>query len=395
MKSIESMYKIGAGPSSSHTMGPERAALKLKEMYNNVKSVRCELYGSLALTGEGHLTDKIIIDTLKPIPCDIVFDLKTNLELHENTMRFFVTLEDGTEFVWTILSIGGGEIKIIELESEQANENVYEYNKFNDFKKYFDTPDEIIKYLYETEPNLHAHLVKVMNVMCASVDRGLKAEGILPGKIRLQRLAKKLFETAQDREDYLLSAFAQAVNEENASGGQIVTAPTCGACGIIPAVIYYYKNYKKTKKEKLINGLAIAGLLGALVRENASISGAEAGCQAEVGTATAMAAGMIAYLEGEDLEVIEKAASKGFEHQLGLTCDPVLGYVQVPCIQRNTVGVNKANLAYNIVKNVAGELVFDFDTMTLVMYETGKDLKMEYRETSLGGLAKYYGRASK
>ena len=390
MKSIESIYKIGAGPSSSHTMGPENAALTLKKMYSNIASVKCELYSSLALTGIGHLTDKIIIDTLYPIPCEIIFDFKKVYKEHENAMCFFVTLQTGEEFKWTIFSTGGGDITILELNQKSNITDIYQIDKFKDFKKANKTNDELLKNIYITEPTLKMHLKKVMDVMIESVELGITTSGIIPGKLNLKRSAKEIFEAANNDENMLLSSFSQAVSEQNASGGHIVTAPTCGACGIIPSIIYYYKKYKNMDDNKLIDGLAIAGLLGTLVRHNASISGAEAGCQAEIGTATSMAAGMIAFINDEELEYIEKAAIVGMEHQLGLTCDPILGYVQVPCIQRNAIGVNKALSAYKLAITNNNPPLIDFDEMTLVMFETGKDLRSEYRETSKGGMAKAY-----
>lgn len=387
MKSVESIYKIGFGPSSSHTMGPERACLKLKEYFPQVTEVRVVLYGSLALTGEGHLTDQIIKQTLAPIPTIIEFDYHTPKD-HANTLEFYIQ-HDGRETLWTVESIGGAEIIIKELNEANTEEDItHPYTTLEAFKAQFgDDVEAIIDYLLKSEPNLATHCQSVYQTMIAAVERGLNAQGKLPGKIGLERQAKTMLSRAQS-EIAKLSAYAQAVSEENASGGRIVTAPTCGACGVIPAIIYHHQQ-QGFDPQTLIRGLIVAGLLGDLVRHNASISGAEAGCQAEIGTSTAMGAALFAYLDKQPLSIIECAATIGLEHQLGLTCDPVLGYVQQPCINRNAMAVSKAMMACEYAKSIQ-QHTFSFDEITRVMMETGVAIIPELRETSLGGLAKCY-----
>lgn len=388
MKSIKTLYKIGYGPSSSHTMGPEQACLLAKQKYNNIKDINVTLYGSLALTGVGHLTDKVIKKTIDPIACNIEFDYTTKQD-HANTFKFEINLDNNEVIIWHIISIGGGDIIIKELPSgDNDDSNTYSLTTFNEFKQ-LGSVEDIIDYLFKTETDLDKHLEDVYNTMIDSVNRGLSSnEEVLPGKLKLKRQAKTMNRYA-DTKELMLSSYAQAVSEENASGGQIVTAPTCGACGIIPAIIYFYEKNKNLNHNKIIRGLALAGLLGTLIRHNGSISGAEAGCQAEVGSATSMGAALISYFEGKDVDEIECSAVIGLEHQLGLTCDPVLGYVQLPCINRNAMGVVKAYMASKYASSIK-QHTFSFDQIVKVMYETGKDLNSNYRETSLGGLAKMY-----
>lgn len=387
MKSITTLYKIGFGPSSSHTMGPEQACLLARKQYSNIKYIDVTLYASLALTGKGHLTDKIITKTLAPIPCDITFDYKTPVN-HANTFVFKIFLEDGQKILWHIKSIGGGDIVIDELEQATSNENQIPFNSWQEFKDNFNTSDEIIDFLLTNDQSLKSHINHVFDTMINCIDLGKDKTEILPGKLQLPRFGHQLLANANNIETYL-AAYAQIVGEENASGNKIVTAPTCGACGIIPAIIYYYYKHEQVSRDKLERGLIIAGLIGNLIRHNASISGAEAGCQAEIGSATSMGAVLISYLHNLDLQQIEIAAIIGLEHQLGLTCDPILGYVQYPCINRNAMGVVKAYHAYQFAKNNIKQLL-DLDKMIDVMYQTGTDLKNEYRETSLGGIAKAY-----
>lgn len=389
MISQRDVFKIGAGPSSSHTMGPERASIMFKDAYPTLKSVKCTLFGSLALTGRGHLTDWIIEKSLAPVPVEFVWNYTESNIGHENTMMFDGVLEDGTEISWTIYSIGGGDVKIVGFDQEQEQLDVYPHNNFTEISEYCESKGiSYYDYVMEFEPDVIEHLTNVWNVMKDAIKRGISTEGKIPGELGVVRRAKALYES--DSSQMRLEAYGYAVNEENASGGQIVTAPTCGAAGVLPAILKYYQDELELSDEKVIEGLAVAGLLGAVVKNNATISGAEGGCQAEVGTATAMAAGAAAYLNGCTNRQIEAAAEIGLEHQIGLTCDPVLGYVQVPCIQRNAVGAGKAKTAFKIAQATADEEQVYFDTIVDVMYETGKDMAAEYRETSLGGLAKLY-----
>lgn len=389
MISIKDVFKIGAGPSSSHTMGPERASLMFKAAYPTLASVKCTLFGSLALTGKGHLTDWIIEKSLSPVPVEFVWNyLESNIG-HENTMMFNGVLEDGTEVEWTIYSIGGGDVKIIGFDQEETPKDVYPHNTFTEISDYCQLNNlSYFDYIMEFEPEVLEHLTDVWNVMKKAIYRGINCDGKIPGELGVIRRAKALFNS--DSKHMRLEAYAYAVNEENASGGQIVTAPTCGAAGVLPAILKYYQDDLDLFDEQVIEGLAVAGLLGAVVKQNATVSGAEGGCQAEVGTATAMAAGAAAYLNGCNNRQIEAAAEIGLEHQIGLTCDPVLGYVQVPCIQRNAVGAGKAKTAFKIAQATANDEQIYFDTIVEVMYQTGKDMAAEYRETSLGGLAKLY-----
>lgn len=393
MKSIKNVYKIGAGPSSSHTMGPERACLQLKEYYQEIgiESVKCNLYGSLALTGKGHLTDYIIEHTLAPIPTVVEFHMTKALPAHENGMELISTLKNGEVMTWTIYSIGGGDIIVEELAKENTNGDIYPHNTMNEISAYcIEKGINFYEYIMEFEPEVKEYMVAVLAVMQQAIQSGLEKEGALPGKLQLQRRAKKLYEMDSNDPEMVLSAYATAVNEENASGGTIVTSPTCGACGVLPAVLRYNREEYNLSDDKLIEGLMVAALFGNLVKNNASVSGAEAGCQAEVGTATAMAAAAIAHLKGHDIQTIEAAAEIAFEHQLGLTCDPVMGYVQLPCIQRNAMGAVKARLAAKLAAADPSLEMVDFDTIVRVMYETGKDMASGYRETSTGGIAKYF-----
>ncbi len=386
MKSIKNVYKIGSGPSSSHTMGPETAAKLFVKSFPNSDHVNCTLFGSLALTGKGHLTDYIINEVFDSaqIKCDIKFDYTTKVS-HPNTMIFKTN-----EIIWTVRSIGGGEITIDERPSNSLDTELYSENNFSSIIAYCKKNEiDLYEYIDKYEDNIYSYLVDIWQVMKKSVRRGLEAEGNLPGELQVSRKARSLLEDA-DEQQLLICSYAYAVSEENAAGGQIVTAPTCGACGVLPSVLYdLYTNHNITE-ELIIKGLAVAALIGQIIINNASVSGAEAGCQAEIGSATAMTAAAISYINGESLRVIEASAEIGLEHQLGLTCDPVLGYVQIPCIQRNALGANKAIIASRLAKVISSTENIEFDVIVKVMYETGKDLMSEYRETSIGGLAKYY-----
>lgn len=403
METIKTIYKIGSGPSSSHTMGPEKAVEvfldKVKD--KDIDYYKAYLYGSLALTGYGHLTDKVIKKTFGKLQGEVIFDLKRQDLLHPNQMKI-KGLKDG-EVVETfeLISVGGGNIeevkegKIIS-ESNSNNPLVYEHTLLEDIIKYCNENEiTLVEYVKAREEGIEDYLVEVYNVMSDAIERGINTEGEIPGELKIKRKAKKMYRNYTEEygdKSVLLSAFAYAVNEENACGNTIVTAPTCGACGTLPAVLKYYEKIFLKSKEKIVDALMIAGLIGTITRHNASISGAEAGCQAEVGTATAMGAAAIMYLMNPtgDLKKIDAAAEIGLAHQLGLTCDPVLGYVQVPCIQRNPVAANKALLAAKLAKQILEDEPTSFDSIVEVMYETGKDLKADYRETSTGGLAKYY-----
>lgn len=399
MQSLYEFYKIGNGPSSSHTMGPKRAVDRFINIHQDIDKLKVILYGSLALTGKGHLTDSIIKSAAKDIETEIIFDTKKECTVHPNIMQI-IGFKDGKQIDdWTVYSVGGGTIKI-EGQEEATPKDIYELSKFEDIKLYCKKNNlKLYEYVYNVEGyNIKEYLKTVWDAMREAVERGLVASGKMPGRLRIMRNAKNVYNTVVDNEDEalkqtrLLTSYAIAVSEENASGGKIVTAPTCGASGVLPAVLYYYNKDKNVEEHTIIEALAIAGLIGNIVKTNASISGAECGCQAEVGTACSMAAAAAAYILGLDIDRIENAAESAMEHHLGLTCDPVYGYVQVPCIERNAVGAQRAVNAAKMAMLMGKYRSISFDVVVETMYETGKDLHSHYRETSEGGLAKKYCR---
>lgn len=397
MKSLRELYKVGRGPSSSHTMGPERACNYCKNKYTDFDWVKVVLYGSLAKTGRGHNTDRVIKETFAPCDVNIVFDCETVDIPHPNTMD--ITLfkngnEIGTE---RVLSVGGGIIKI-EGEKEVETENVYRFKSFNDIANYCKEENlRLWQYVVEEEgEEILDYLSEIWEKMKRSVRYGLKAEGTLPGGLDVQRKAKKLYntrhidESAQTKENRLVCAYAFAVSEQNASSHTIVTAPTCGSAGVLPAVLYYEQELRGFKDEDIVKALATAGVIGNLIKTNASISGAECGCQAEIGSACSMAAAALGELFGLGIDEIEYATEIAMEHHLGLTCDPVGGLVQIPCIERNAVAAMRAINAVSLGSFLGETRKISFDLVVEVMFETGKDLKRRYRETSEGGLAKLY-----
>lgn len=397
MYSIKELYKIGCGPSSSHTIGPLKAASIFKERYPNLTSVEVKLYGSLALTGKGHLTDYIIEKGLMPIPCKIEFDLSFTPP-HPNTVDFTGFVDDEKVAFMRVFSVGGGAI-VIDGEAPRELDKIYKLSTLRDIKQYCkDYKLRLYEYVDMVEDNdFNNYLELIYTTMLNSIDRGLNTTGILPGSLQIKRKANYIYFQKSNENDISeierrrVVAYAYAVTEENASGGEIVTAPTCGASGVLPACLKYALDKNKYSHEEIINALKTAGLIGNLVKTNGSISGAEAGCQAEVGTACCMAAAFIAELDGGNLDQIESAAEIALEHHLGLTCDPVDGYVQIPCIERNAVAslraIDAAKLA-SYLNNADSKISFDLVVET--MLQTGKDLPYLYRETSEGGLAKKY-----
>lgn len=400
MESLKELYKIGVGPSSSHTMGPQRAALRILQMYPDALRFHVDLYGSLALTGKGHLTDYIIEKTFAPKP--VSFSLKSDaLPFHPNGMIIHVYDQDNQEInAIEVYSVGGGTI-LFKGEMEEEPQHVYQQNTMSEILEYVDQQGiSLYDYVLENEGEDFDHyLSDILEAMFQSVENGLKNEGIIQGKLKLKRVAKSMFQQAQntrreaDRERLFISSYAYAVAEENADGGIIVTAPTCGASGIMPAILYYCYKQLHIEKKDLIKALAIGGLFGNVVKTNATISGADGGCQAEVGTACAMAAATMAWIYELNNSLIEYAAEMGLEHNLGLTCDPVGGYVQIPCIERNGYGSLRALDAAMLAKQLGylRKNKVSFDKIVRVMKETGKDLSSAYKETSLGGLAKEFG----
>ncbi len=397
MKSLRELYKIGRGPSSSHTMGPERACNFCKNKYRDADSYRVVLYGSLAKTGEGHGTDRVIVETLAPCRVELLFDMKKNDIPHPNTMDIYA-IKDGCEIGYErILSVGGGMIEILN-ESGVVSKDVYRFRRFSDVSAYCKNHDmRIWEYVKEEEgESIFEYLSDIWSTMKESVKNGIKAEGVLPGGLEVERKAKKLFntrhidESAQTKENRLVCAYAFAVSEENAAAGTIVTSPTCGSAGVLPAVLYYEQEMRGFKDEEIVKALATAGVIGNIIKANASISGAECGCQAEIGSACSMAAAALGELFGLSLDEIEYATEIAMEHHLGLTCDPVGGLVQIPCIERNAVAAMRAINAVSLASFLSESRKISFDLVVEVMYATGKDLKRRYRETSEGGLAKLY-----
>lgn len=397
MQSLKKLYKVGIGPSSSHTMGPQYAAEYVNENFSDAAFVKVILYGSLALTGEGHGTHTALSNTLKA-KNEIVFNTTETDLPHPNTLDFIIYDTDNNEIGKVrAMSIGGGEIRIEGQPSVTAPE-VYPQKNFEEIKEYclmhhLRLSDYAAKYEGE---EIFPFLKTIWERMKLTVREGLAQEGILPGGLEVERKAKFLYaqrhmdETPETRENRLVCAYAFAASEQNAGGGMITTAPTCGASGVLPAVLYYMQEKKGFTDFEIAKALAAAGIIGNVVKQNASISGAEAGCQAEVGTACCMAAAALAELHFMDLDQIEYAAENAMEHYLGLTCDPVCGLVQIPCIERNAVAAMRAINALSLANFLTSTRKVKFDTVVHTMYQTGKDLMHKYRETSEGGLALHY-----
>lgn len=397
MKSVRNIYKIGIGPSSSHTMGPAYATKKFLEKYPSLDFIKVVLYGSLALTGQGHGTDRAVKETIETTPCEIVFNTEeTNLE-HPNTIDFF-GYKNGAEVCYMrALSIGGGEICILGDEDTEEGE-VYAEETFTEIATLCKAQNiRLSDYVFQHEgEDFRNFLHSVWQTMCSSIRDGLGKTGVLPGGLGVERKAQRLFgqrhidESPQTRENRIVCSYAFAVSEQNADCGIIVTAPTCGSCGVVPAVLKYMQEKNGFSDDDIIRALAAAGLVGNIVATNASISGAECGCQAEIGTACSMASVALAELYEMGIDQIEYAAEIALEHHLGLTCDPVCGLVQIPCIERNAVAAMRAINALSLANFLSDSRKISFDLIVETMYQTGKDLSHLYRETSQGGLAKLY-----
>lgn len=399
MESLKELYRIGRGPSSSHTIAPTRAAELFAAENPGADHFRATLCGSLSKTGRGHMTDTAILDVLGRTKCEIIFSDRPDEELpHPNTMIFEAFAADGHEMsALEVYSVGGGRIAIKGRPAEKA-QDVYQLSTFEEIRDYCNEKNmRICQYVYETEgETIKEYLSEIWQQMKRTIEAGLAAEGILQGGLAVQRKARYLYrqnhidESPQTRENRLVCAFAYAVSEENADGGTIVTAPTCGASGVLPATLYYMQQYRRLPDEKIIDALATAGIIGNLIKTNASISGAECGCQAEVGSACSMAAAGLSELFGMEIDQIEYAAEVAMEHHLGLTCDPISGLVQIPCIERNAVAAMRAMNALSLANFLTHTRKISFDVVVKTMYETGRDLFSKYRETSEGGLAKTY-----
>ena len=399
MKSLRELFRIGNGPSSSHTMGPKHAAELFSEKNPQSSSFKVTLYGSLAATGKGHLTDKAILDILEPIaPTEIEWLPKTFLPIHPNAMKF-ESLDSDNKVTdsWTVYSVGGGALsdgeKTIGLSENNSGE-IYDMNSINEIMNWCEaTGKSYWEYVEECEgKEIWDFLREVWHVMRASVENGLENEGVLPGPLALTRKAPAYHIKAQGYKKSLQSrgllfSYALAVSEENAAGGAIVTAPTCGSCGVIPAVLYLLEETRGFTETRILRSLATAGLFGNVVKKNASISGAEVGCQGEIGVACAMAAAAANQLFGGSPAQIESAADMGLEHHLGMTCDPVCGLVQIPCIERNAFAAARALDANLYSSFTDGIHRVSFDRVVEVMKQTGHDIPTLYKETSEGGLA--------
>ncbi len=397
MESLKELYRIGRGPSSSHTMGPSRAAADFRRTYPQADSFQAILYGSLAKTGRGHLTDTAVKDALSPLPCTVIFNTEEQNLHHPNTLDL-EAFQDGKLLGSSrVYSVGGGKIEV-EGQPSSVPQDVYPFHSFSEIKTYCEEKGlRLWEFVEENEGSeIWDYLLNVWRQMRAAISSGLLAEGTLRGGLNVQRKAKFLFrqrhidESAETRENRIVCAYAFAVGEENASGGVIVTAPTCGACGVLPAVMAYKQEQNGFTDLEIAHALAAAGVIGNLIKTNASISGAECGCQAEIGSACSMAAAGLGELFSMDLDQIEYAAEVAMEHHLGLTCDPIGGLVQIPCIERNAVAAMRAINALSLANFLTYTRKISFDLVVKTMYETGRDLFSKYRETSEGGLAKLY-----
>lgn len=399
MKSIRELYRIGTGPSSSHTMGPRKAAEMFLENNVGAKAFEVTLYGSLAATGKGHMTDTAIIDVLSRanVPVNIVWKPDIFLPYHPNGMKFTTLNSVGfPETEWVVYSVGGGALEYEGMEHAGSGE-IYDMNSLTEIKEYCNrTGYSYWEYVEHCEGvGIYDYLDEVWEAMKASVERGINRDGRLPGPLNLKRKALNYFVRAGGYRDNLKSrglvfAYALAVSEENASGGVIVTAPTCGSSGVVPGVLYHLWKSRNFPKQQMLHALATAGLIGNVVKHNASISGADVGCQGEVGVACAMAAAAASQLFGGSPAQIEYAAEMGLEHHLGMTCDPVCGLVQIPCIERNAYAAARALDANIYASFTDGVHRVSFDKLVKVMKETGHDLPSLYKETGTGGLAKDY-----
>ena len=394
MESIKSIFRIGHGPSSSHTMGPKMAAEQFKSKTQNAALYKVSLYGSLAATGKGHFTDQAITDSLLPVAVDFAWFPDIVLPFHTNGMKFEAfDAENNLIEDWLVYSVGGG--KIADENSYMTENHIYEHNTLGEILPLVERQGKTYwEYVQEREESdIWDYLNEVWKTMQQSVQDGLDNDGVLPGELNLRRKAASYWVKAKSykvslQNRCLIMSYALAVSEQNASGAKVVTAPTCGSAGVLPAILYHLKNYHEFSDKNILQALATAGLFGNVIKVNASISGAEVGCQGEIGSACAMAAAASNQVFGGSPQQIEYAAEMGLEHHLGLTCDPVCGLVQIPCIERNSFAALRA-LDANLASMLSdGKHIISFDKVVETMRLTGKDLPSLYKETSLGGLAK-------
>ncbi len=395
MESLTELYKVGRGPSSSHTIGPERACVAFKEKHKNADEFTIILYGSLAKTGKGHGTDSVIKKTLAPKPCTIEYNHSGEKLKHPNTMDIKAIKGGKTIASARVYSIGGGSIQF-KGEKFITKKEIYKETSFREIAAYCRQKKiKLWQYVEENEnKDFYKFMESIWQEMKNSIENGLEDEGVLPGGLGVQKKAKYLYnvqhidEIAQTKENRVVCAYAFAVSEQNASGERIVTAPTCGAAGVLPAVMYYYQKKNGYTDKEIIHALETAGLIGNLIKTNASISGAECGCQVEIGSACAMASAALAELFDLTIDKIEYAAEMAIEHHLGLTCDPIGGFVQIPCIERNAVAAMRAINGVNLASFLSDTRKISFDKVVKVMKETGHDMSCRYKETSEAGLAK-------
>lgn len=393
MESIKSIFRIGNGPSSSHTMGPKSAAVQFKERVPNATAFKITLYGSLAATGKGHLTDIAVKDALQPASTEFVWLPEIILPRHTNGMKL-EAFDDEKQLIdsWTVYSIGGG--KIVDDDMFVTEHHIYDIQSMSDILPTVEKQGKTYwEYVQDhEESDIWDYLNEVWKVMQTSVREGLDADGVLPGELNLRRKAAAYWQKAKSykvslQNRCLIMSYALAVSEQNASGGLMVTAPTCGAAGVLPAILFHLKTYHEFSDKNILKALATAGLFGNVIKNNASISGAEVGCQGEVGSACAMAAAAANQIFGGTPQQIEYAAEMGLEHHLGLTCDPIRGLVQIPCIERNSFAALRALDASLASMLSDGKHMVSFDTVVETMRQTGYDLSNLYKETSGGGLA--------
>ena len=393
MKSCKELYAIGPGPSSSHTLGPQKACQYFMKTFPSADRFEVTLYGSLSLTGKGHLTDEICIRTFAPMPCHVTFSGEP-CSVHPNTMK--IQGYKGNEMIgeWTVYSVGGGAIHI-EGEEFVEPEEVYPHTSFEEIVSYCHEKNLTLRNYVDEFENVDDHLNQVLDQMLQTVEHGLHTQGTLPGRLKLKRVACELYQKALQetsplrQQKMLLMSYAYAASEENASGGVTVTSPTMGASGVMPSLVRYYIHDLHMERSKVIEGLKVASIIGNVFKKNATISGAQGGCQAEIGVACAMGSAFVACVEGKSDDVIEYAAEVGIEHFLGLTCDPVGGYVMIPCIERNSVAVLRAMDAALLAEEVGSikKNRVNLDMVIHTMNYTGTKLAVELKETSLGGLA--------
>ena len=400
MKSIKDIYKIGKGPSSSHTMGPAKAMGIFASENPDADCYEVVLYGSLAETGKGHGTD-VAISSVAGKSVKVICDTVKKDLPHENTMDIYAVSGGERVNSMRVLSVGGGDIRILGRE-EDANLDIYPENTFEEIaNKCKSEGIRLSEFVFVREgDSVRQFLYDVWETMKAAIHRGLTTSGMLPGGLEVERKAQYLYnqrhidESPVTRENRVVCSYAYAVSEENADNGTIVTAPTCGAAAVVPSVLKYMQEKHGFDDKAVIRALAVAGLIGNLTKTNASISGAECGCQAEIGTACSMASAALGELFEMGIDQIEYAAEIAFEHHLGLTCDPICGLVQIPCIERNAVAAMRAINAVSLANFLSGSRKISLDMVIKTMYETGKDLSHLYRETAGGGLAKHYGKVT-